>query len=483
MTLHLHDTMTRRLQPVEPLHDQEIRIYTCGPTVWNRVHIGNFRTFIFEDVLRRWLDRRFAHVTHVMNLTDVDDRILRNAREHGHSLDEETAPWIAAFFEDRDTLGIRPAHHYPRATEYVEQMVALVQRLERADVAYESEGSYYFRISSFPQYGRLSGLSAQGLIAGASGRVDADDYTKDDVRDFALWKAVPPGEAGWDTSLGRGHPGWHIECSAMSMTLLGETLDIHCGGVDNIFPHHENEIAQSEAATRQQFVRVWCHSEHLRIAGEKMAKRTGNFFTVPDVIEQGASPAALRYLLAASTHYRKPLNYSDEPLAASHEAVDRLVGFRDRVAALHVDEGGDRRDDAVLTSVREARNAFDEAMDDDLNLPEAMGAVFAALREINRVLDAGAVGEEARDGMRSLLGEVDDVLGVFHLVDRERNRAGGLNAEDQQLLDHRDRARAERNFAEADRLRQELANRGVTVEDTPSGQHWKRAREAPSPAR
>ena len=476
MTLHLHDTMTRRLQPVDPLRDQEIRMYTCGPTVWNRVHIGNFRTFIFEDVLRRWLDRRYPHVTHVMNLTDVDDRIIKNAREHGHTLDEETAPWIAAFFEDRDTLGIRPAHHYPRATEYIEPMVALIERLEREGAAYRSDGSWYFHIAAFPQYGRLSGVSTRELLAGASGRIDSDDYSKEDVRDFALWKAAGPDDVGWDTRIGRGHPGWHIECSAMSMTLLGESFDIHCGGVDNIFPHHENEIAQSEAATHKPFVHLWCHSEHLRIAGEKMAKRLGNFYTVPEVLAQGASPAALRYLLAASTHYRKPLNYSDEPLAASHEAVERLVAFRDRVAELPVVDAAaaEAADDAVLAAVREARAGFDEAMDDDLNLPEGMGAVFTALREINRVLDSASVSENARHALHSLLGEVDDVLGVFPLVDRARDAGGGLNPQEQELFDRRARARADRDFGEADRLRDQLAAGGIAVEDTPSGQRWKR---------
>ena len=270
-----------------------------------------------------------------MNLTDVDDRIIKNAVEHGQSLDEETAPWIAAFEEDRDTLGIRPAHHYPRATEYIEQMVDLIERLERAGAAYQSDGSYYFHIAAFPAYGKLSGASAEGLVAGASGRIDADDYTKEDVRDFALWKAVGPDEIGWDTRIGRGHPGWHIECSAMSMTLLGESFDIHCGGVDNIFPHHENEIAQSEAATGKRFVRIWCHSQHLRVSGEKMAKRLGNFATVRDVLEEGASPAALRYLLAARTHYRKALDYSDDLLADSNDggaAAGRLPDARRGIA-------------------------------------------------------------------------------------------------------------------------------------------------------
>ena len=474
MTLQLHDTMSRELVAVEPIERGHVRMYTCGPTVWNRVHIGNFRTFIFEDILRRWLERRFPKaVTHVMNLTDVDDRIIKNAVEHGHSLDEETAPWIAAFEEDRETLGIRPAHHYPRATEYIEQMVDLIERLEKAGAAYQTDGSYYFHIAAFPAYGKLSGARAEGLVAGASGRIDADDYTKEDVRDFALWKAVGPDEIGWDTRIGRGHPGWHIECSAMSMTLLGESFDIHCGGVDNIFPHHENEIAQSEAATGKRFVRIWCHSQHLRVSGEKMAKRLGNFATVPDVLEEGASPAALRYLLAARTHYRKPLDYSDDLLADSTIAVQRLVDFQTRVDGLDTaEEDGNPRDEAVLASVRGMRIGFDEAMDDDLNLPEAMGIVFSGLRDINRVLDSGSVSAETQRTLQHLLADIDDVLGVLALVARDRQAAP--DAEEQRWLDERAAARAARDFAQSDHLRVQLASRGIEVEDTPQGQRWKR---------
>jgi len=473
VTLLLHDTMSRELVAVEPIEPGHVRMYTCGPTVWNRVHIGNFRTFIFEDVLRRWLDRRFPKVTHVMNLTDVDDRIIKNAVEHGNTLDAETAQWIAAFEEDRDTLGIRPAHHYPRATGYIPQMVDLIERLEAGGAAYRTDGSSYFHIAAFPEYGKLSGASAEGLVSGASGRIDADDYTKEDVRDFALWKAVGPDEIGWDTRIGRGHPGWHIECSAMSMTLLGESFDIHCGGVDNIFPHHENEIAQSEAATGKRFVHIWCHSEHLRVGGEKMAKRLGNFATVPDVLEEGASPAALRYLLAARTHYRKRLDYSDDLVADSTMAVQRLVDFQTRVEELHtVEEDDNPRDEAVLASVRLMRIGFDEAMDDDLNLPEAMGIVFSGLRDVNRVLDSGPVSAETQRTLQHLLADVDDVLGVLALVARDRQAAP--DAEEQRWLDERAAARAARDFGQSDHLRVQLASRGIEVEDTPQGQRWKR---------
>src|SRR5579884_482675 len=471
MPLHLHDTMTRRLQPVQPLEPGHVRIYTCGPTVYARVHIGNFRTFIFEDVLRRVLEQRFARVTHVMNLTDVEDKIIRNAIAHQQSLDDETRPWIAAFHEDLDTLGLRRAHHYPRATDYIPQMLDLIEKLEERGVTYRSEGSVYFRIAAFPQYGRLSGVRADALMAGASGRVDADEYDKESPRDFALWKAESSDQPGWDTALGHGRPGWHIECSAMSMALLGEHFDIHCGGVDNIFPHHENEIAQSEAATGGEFVRLWCHSEHLRIGGEKMAKSLGNISTVRDLVDGGARPSAIRYLLAATTHFRKVLNYTDEALFTAGQAVERIVAFRDRLTELAPAPGDGAADQAVGIAER-ATESFDAALDDDLNLPEGMGVFFTAVRDANRLLDGGSVTEKGREWLLALVDHVDDILGVLPLVARET--AQGLDPDEQALLDARAAARAARDWARSDALRDQLAERGVAVEDTPQGQRWRR---------
>lgn len=461
--------MTRRLQPVEPLQAGHVRIYTCGPTVYARAHIGNFRAYLFEDVLRRVLEQRFERVTHVMNLTDVEDKIIRNAVAHESSLDEETAPWIDAFFEDLDALGIRRAHHYPRATGYIEEMVDLIERLEERGATYRSDGGIYFSISAFPTYGRLSGVRAEGLVAGASGRVDADEYAKEDARDFALWKNVGPDEIGWDTRLGRGRPGWHIECSAMSMSLLGESFDIHCGGVDNIFPHHENEIAQSEAATGVPFVRLWCHNEHLRVDNEKMAKSLGNFHTLRDLVEQGARPSAVRYLLGATVHYRKKLNFAPDSLHASTESVDRIAAFRDRLLDLRPRKGDGGP--VVLLADRAARE-FDDALDDDLNLPEGMGVFFSALRDANAMLDSGAVDSRGRDALLALVEHVDDILGVLPLVDRERETA--LTSEVRELLEERARARAARDFARSDALRDELASRGIGVEDTAQGQRWRR---------
>jgi cysteinyl-tRNA synthetase len=470
VTLRLYDTLTRRLQVVEPLEPGHVRLYTCGPTVWNRAHIGNFRTFLFEDVLRRWLERRFERVTHVMNLTDVDDRLIRNATDHGHGLAEETTPWIEGFFADVDVLGIRRAHHYPRATAYIEEMVVLIERLEAAGVTYRSDGGIYFRIAGFPRYGALSGIPAAGLVAGMSGRVDADDYAKEDARDFALWKAVGPGDIGWDTRLGRGRPGWHIECSAMSMALLGETLDIHCGGVDNIFPHHENEIAQSEAATGKPFVRLWCHGEHLTLNREKMAKRLGNFRTLPDLLAAGYRPAAIRYLLITGAHYRRTLDWDEEPLRAADEAVGRWSEFRDRVRGLGPGAGGEEIGGRATAAAAD----FARSMDDDLNLPEAVGHLFAAVRDLNRLLDAVTPSAAVKQTLVDLVDRADDVLGVLPLVDRER-AGSALSPEEEALLARRVAARARRDFAESDRIRAELLGRGIIVEDTPQGQRWKRA--------
>lgn len=469
MTLRLHDTMSRGLVEVEPIEDGNVRLYTCGPTVYARSHIGNFRTFVFEDILRRWLDRNFPKVTHVMNLTDVEDKIIRNAAAAGHSLDEETKPWIDGFFQDLDALGIRHAHEFPRATAYIDEMVELIEELTEHGLTYESEGSIYFRVASFPDYGKLSGTKLTELVAGASGRVDDDEYDKEEARDFALWKAVGPDEIGWDTRLGRGRPGWHIECSAMSMKLLGARIDIHCGGVDNIFPHHENEIAQSEGATGKRFVNIWCHSAHLRIGGGKMAKSEGNFFTLADVLQQpDVRPSAVRYLLAANAHYRKPLNYTTEALEAAAEAVDRFATFNTRIR--NAAPVGVRS--AIASQAESTRAAFEAAMDDDLNLPEAMGEVFGLIRDANREIDLGLLDQVGKDALVTVVETVDDVLGVLELVEREQG--GGVSEQVAELLARRSAARDAKDWSTADQLRKELAEHGIAVEDTPSGQHWRR---------
>ncbi len=483
MTFQLFDTMSRALVTVTPLEDDHIRIYTCGPTVYARAHVGNFRTFVFEDILRRWLERRFSRVTHVMNLTDVDDKTIRNARAAGISLSEETAPHIAAFFEDLDILGIRRAHHYPRATEYIGEMVELVGRLERNGLAYQSNGNWYFRIAGFPQYGKLNHIDTEQLVSGASGRMDADEYGKDGVGDFALWKAVGADETGWDTKLGRGRPGWHIECSAMSMSLLGESFDIHCGGVDNSFPHHENEIAQSEGATGRQFVQIWCHSEWLRTGGEKMAKSLGNVNTIPELVAGGIAPATLRYLLAAGAHYRRPLSLTPDSLHMSTEAVERWGTFAQRVAELSdisrvsaepMADTSMRKVDAIC---QEALARFEDSMDDDLNLAQGMGHVFSGVRELNRLLDEGTPDNQAVDSLSLLVEQVDDVLGVLPLLERQRPDAP-LSEVEQGLLEERAAARAASQWGRSDELRDALSSLGIILEDTPFGQRWSRRRSS-----
>ena len=469
MTLRLHDTMSRQLREVVPLEPGHVRMYTCGPTVWNRAHIGNLRTFVFEDVLRRVLEQRFEKVTHVMNLTDVDDRILNNARAAGHTLDEETAPWIAAFFEDIDTLGIRRAHHYPRATEYIDEMVALIERLESKGVTYRSDSSVYFHIAAFPKYGRLSGLDAAALRTGASGRIDADDYTKEDARDFALWKAAHPEDIGWQTRLGRGHPGWHIECSTMVLVLLGESIDIHGGAVDLIFPHHENEIAQSESATGKRFAQIWVHANFLNIDDAKMSKRLGNFKFLPELLKEHR-PSAVRFLLAAAAHYRKLVNFSFEPLDAAAAQVEAIAIFQDRLYDATVARGAS---DAGVEIAREYTQRFDAALDDDLNLPLGVGDFSIAMREANRLLDSGSISRASQEALLALLHRADDVIGVLPLVDRER--AAALDDETRALLDQRVQARAKRDYQLSDRLRTELRERGVVVDDTPQGQRWRPA--------
>src|SRR3989449_8292 len=410
MTLALYNPLTRRVEPFQPLAPPRVTLYTCGPTVWNYAHLGNFRTFLFEDLLRRYLEASGYEVFHIMNLTDVDDRTIKAARAAGTTLRQHTEPFVRAFFEDRDYLRLRPAHVHPRATESVPAMIVLVRRLLDGGVAYQGDdGSVYFAIDRFPSYGRLSGLDRREIKVGA--RVASDEYAKDDPRDFALWKKAGPDDdavgAAWDAPFGRGRPGWHLECSAMSLHEIGtrfgvETLDIHAGGVDLIFPHHEDEIAQSEAATGRPFARWWLHGEFLNVRGTKMSKRFGNFLAARDLREQGVDAAAVR-LLFWQTHYRKPLEFTDEALAAAGEGVKRLGEFRARLSG-EAGEGGTLKDSLTVAGKGEGRlaelaaefeAAFRAALDDDLNAPQACAALFQLVHAGNRALDAGAGGAGA----------------------------------------------------------------------------------------
>ena len=466
MALAFYDTLRRELVTFEPLEPGHVRMYTCGPTVHDYAHIGNLRTFLFEDMLRRVLEARDYRVTQVMNLTDVDDKIIAKAQAAGESIAEYTRRYTEAFFEDLATLRVERAEHYPTATGHIPEMVALIRRLEGAGHTYRTEdGSIWFRIASFPEYGKLSRIDLSGMRDGA--RVESDEYDKEDPKDFALWKAARPGEEAWDTELGRGRPGWHIECSAMSMAYLGETFDIHTGGVDNIFPHHENEIAQAEAATGRPFARLWLHAEHLIVDGQKMAKSLGNFFTLRDLIERGYSPRAIRYLLL-SVHYRQQLNFTFAGLDQAAASIERLGDFARRLEELP----GDGEPDPALTerSAR-ARREFEAALDDDLNTSRALGVVFEWVRDVNRALDEGRGSGADRPVLERVLAAFDAVYAVLTPDPAELRVDAGVEA----LIAEREAARRERDWARADALRDRLAALGIVLEDTPAGPRWKRS--------
>jgi cysteinyl-tRNA synthetase len=467
MTVRLHDTLSGETRPLTTLRDDLVRIYSCGPTVYGPAHIGNFRSFLFADLLVRHLRWRGYTVRWVMNVTDIDDKIIRGAAEAGVAIAELADRYLERFLADADALGMTRPDVLPRATDHIDDMVALISTLLERGHAYRTDdGSIFFRISSWPAYGRLARLDPEQMRVGE--RVEADEYGKDDVRDFALWKGPKPGEPSWDTAIGPGRPGWHIECSAMSMRHLGPSFDIHTGGVDLIFPHHEDEIAQSEAATGQPFVSTWLHCAHLRLAGSKMAKSSGNIARVTDVIESGVSPRALRYALIA-VHYRAALNHSDESLAAAAAAVDRLDAA---VAGLETyREAGP--DDPTLPDVLEsARERFGEALDDDLNVSEGLAAVFDLVRELNRRIDMRSLSTDDAGRAVAVLRDIDQVLSVLP------DAGESLPSEVRALLDARAAARAARDWAASDRIRDELGALGIAVEDTRDGQRWRRLVEA-----
>ena len=461
--IRLSDTLSGENRPLVPLEEGHVRIYSCGPTVYGPAHIGNFRSFLFADLLVRYLRYRGYRVTWVMNVTDVDDKIIRGAAAAEIGIDELAERWLEQFLADAAALRMTTPDVMPRATRHIEDIVRLITTLLEREHAYRTDdGSIFFRISSWPSYGRLARLDPDALRVGE--RVEADEYAKDDVRDFALWKGPKPGEPSWDTGLGPGRPGWHVECSAMSMRHLGESFDIHTGGVDLIFPHHEDEIAQSEAATGKQFVRTWLHCAHLQMGGSKMAKSTGNIARVRDLLHAGVSARALRYELI-SVHYRQGLNYTDESLAASSAAVARLDAL---VAALG-QYREDRPDDEMLGAVLDgARIAFETALDDDLNVSAALAAVFDLVREVNRRIDDRQLSTADAERILALLRDLDSVLGVLP------DEGEALDRDLDELLQRRQAARAARDWAASDRLRDELAERGVAVEDTRDGQRWRR---------
>ena len=466
----LYNTLTRQVEPFAPADGTTVRMYTCGPTVYNPAHLGNFRTFLFEDLMRRVLALRGWRVHQVMNLTDVDDKIIKRAQEQGKTITEVTEPVIVIFHRDREYLRIQAAEQYPKATDFIPQMIALVERLVKRDVAYQADdGSVYFAIARFPQYGRLSRLDTREIKAGA--RVIQDDYSKENAQDFALWKAAKPEDeatgAAWDSPWGRGRPGWHLECSAMAMDILGETLDLHCGGIDLIFPHHEDEIAQSEAATGVPFSRVWSHGAFLLTEGAKMAKRVGNVSTVSGLREARFSAAALRHFVF-NTHYRKELNLSEEALEASRQAVRRVGDFAARLnSAAALTLGGTPE---LAAAAEQAVQQADAALFDDLNGPEALAALFEFIRKANAELDRRGGDSDAVLRARAAFAHIDSVLDI---VPDDAVADAELSAWVEERLAARRQARERRAFADADRIRDELSGRGVVIEDAGGETRWK----------
>lgn len=467
--MQLYNTLTRRVEPFAPADGTTVRMYTCGPTVYNPAHLGNFRTFLFEDLLRRVLRLNGWKVEQVMNLTDVDDKIIARSVEQGKTIREVTEPVTEIFHRDREFLRIEKAEVYPKATDHIPEMIALIERLMARGLAYQAEdSSVYFAIARFQGYGKLSRLDTRQIRAGA--RVAADDYNKEDVRDFALWKAAKPEDeqtgAAWESPWGRGRPGWHLECSAMAKRYLGDTLDLHAGGVDLIFPHHEDEIAQSEGANGVPFARMWCHGEFLLTDGAKMAKRVGNVAGVEDIRANGISAAAVRHFMF-SVHYRKQLNLAEESLDASANAVRRVGDFADRLARA---AGGTENMSAIARQLESSARA---AFDDDLNAPEAVGALFEFIRMVNAELDAGGTDENGLENARKAFALVN---GVLDLVPGDAEVDGALSAWVDERLAARREARGRRDFAAADAIRGELDGRGISIEDTPEGTRWKKVR-------
>ena len=465
MALRFYNTLTQQVEEFAPLDGNTVRMYTCGPTVYHYAHIGNFRTFTFEDILRRWLRARGYKLDHVMNITDVEDKIIRNAAAANKSLTEYTEQYTQAFLDDTAALRLERPERLVKATDHIKEMVQAIQELGARGFTYQSDGSVYYRISKFPGYGKLSHNDFSGIRAGA--RVDVDEYDKGDARDFVLWKAPKDSEPFWESEIGPGRPGWHIECSAMAMKYLGETLDIHAGGVDLIFPHHENEIAQSEAITDKPFARFWLHAEFLSIEAQKMSKSAGNFYTLRDLLELGYEPEAVRYLLA-SVPYRKKLNFTFDGLKAAATAIDRLRNFKLR---LETDKYPDGVNEKILERTRDSARRFGESLDDDLNTAEALASLFEFVRDANTAMDAGEFRAANTAPALDLLRQFDAIFDVLRASEKQ---SGISDAEVEGLIAQRAQAKKGRDFARADQIRQQLLDAGIILEDTKEGIRWKR---------
>ena len=478
-TISLYNTLTRKVEPVTPRVPGELSLYTCGPTVYNFAHIGNLRTFLFQDLLKRAFAAAGYNVRHCMNITDVEDKIIRDSQaglppETGNSdrhsaMRALTDRFTAAFFQDLAAVGVEESSfsYLPRATAFVPQMVRLIQRLEEKGLAYAREGSVYYRIAGFPGYGRLAHLDRDGMQMGTS--VDSDEYERDSVSDFVLWKAARPGEPSWDSPWGPGRPGWHIECSAMGMELLGDRVDLHSGGVDLVFPHHENEIAQSEGCLGHPWVSHWVHGEFLLVEGEKMSKSLGNFYTLRDLVEKGHEPLAFRYAIL-SNHYRKLLNFSFDGLRAANSALERVRAFRRRMAGSGEIGGGPWKDAFdPMSRIAQAREAFWAALAEDLNTPEALAALFTLISDLNALDDHVALTREERDAALAFLDETDSVFRGWP------EEARSTDAEVESLIEARKQAKAAKDWGEADRIRDRIKAMGIVLEDRKDGTtSWRR---------
>jgi cysteinyl-tRNA synthetase len=487
LSFHLYNTLSGKVEEFAPSRDNTVRMYACGLTVYDYGHIGNFRTFVAVDILRRALRQHGFKLNHVMNITDVDDKIIRNAAREHKSVADYTKKYEEAFLEDMQTLNLERPEHVVRATEHIQQMAEFIRELEQKGFAYRTEdGSYYFKIARFPKYGKLSKKDFSGMEVGA--RVDVDEYEKDDARDFALWKAPKEGEAYWDTPIGKGRPGWHIECSVMSMEYLGPSFDLHAGGEDLVFPHHENEIAQSEALTGQTFARFWMHVRFLLVEGEKMSKSAGNFFTLRDLLLKGHKPSSIRYLLA-SVPYRKQLNFTFDGLKQAAHSVERLRNFKSRLEMAQLPAG---KNENIQELAEKTKTEMRAALGDDLNTAQALAAMFDLVREANTIADQGQLRQEDKAPLLEALREFDEIFAVIKDDDAEKMahamewaRAHGLettglpsqtisDGEVEQLIADRTAAKKARDFAKADAIRNQLTEAGIIVEDTKDGIRWKR---------
>ncbi|MCM8830497.1 MAG: cysteine--tRNA ligase [Candidatus Omnitrophica bacterium] len=458
--IKFYNTLTKRKEDFKPIKEGIVGLYTCGPTVYDLAHIGNFRAYVFEDLLHRYLEYRGFKVIRVMNITDVDDKTIKGCQKEGISLREYTDRYLTAFIEDMKTLRLKNPDYLPRATEHIPEMVSLIKKLLQKGYGYRKDGSIYFRLSKFSSYGKLSGIDLSQIKPGA--RVDVDEYEKEDVRDFALWKEEKEG-VFWDTEIGRGRPGWHIECSAMSMKYLGESFDIHTGGVDNIFPHHENEIAQSEAATGKRFVNYWLHCAHLLVNNEKMSKSKGNFYTLRDLLKKGYNPVSIRYLLI-STHYRDPLNFTEKSLIQADNTIRNYNAFYQALEFCK----GEKRDKYVKDMIEKARDGFISGLDDDLNISLALSEIFNLIKQVNISLSEGSLSAVDALDVKSFLEEIDSVLAI---LDKEKKE---LTEEEKGMIKEREKARKEKDFTKADEIREILKKKGIILEDTPYGTRWKR---------